>query len=223
MRILALVLLVSIPTVAATLELEETTTCEGVGYPGNPASCSASLFTNYLVYAVSAEANAGLAEAREYDGGASAFVFGDFVLTVTGGSGDGFLDPLLQAYTTSSGSGAAGAQASLYEPSSGYGCSSSSTVPCGPMSLPFVFGVPEILNLTLIADAVGAPGDAYAIATYGPFEFFDASGQPLSDVSYSFVPVGEVPEPGTLLLAAMACGALIACDQRRRKRLHNGR
>jgi hypothetical protein len=40
----------------------------------------------------------------------------------------------------------------------------------------------------------------------------------LSGVSYTFVPVGTVPEPGTLLLTATVCVVLRVFDRRRRKR-----
>lgn len=219
MRVLVLLLLVSIPIAAGTVE-SASVTCEGVVYQGtDSASCSAADLSGPPLppqdyYSVSAEANTGLAEATGMNGGASASFTADFVLTVTGGSGDGFFDPELGAQATS-GFGASSARALVVD-LLGNGCiATSSSWMCGPIPLlPFVFGVPDILTLTLNAYAL----DGWAWAGYGPFEFFDSNGQPLSGVSYTFVPVGPVPEPGTLLLTAAVCVVLRVFDRRRRKR-----
>jgi hypothetical protein len=96
-------------------------------------------------------------------------------------------------------------------PSDGYFC-----------NVPFTFGVPETLTLTLFAGAAtfgeeyesaSASGEA---AYNGFLGFYDVYGDRLSGVTYQIGSVGQsTPEPGTLLLTAMAGAALLACALRR--------
>jgi hypothetical protein len=88
-----------------------------------------------------------------------------------------------------------------------------------------VFGAPQ--TLTLSESASASAGYFYGVPPVGgaaglsDFEFFNAYGQQLSGISYSFVPADQpsaTPEPDTLALAAMACAFLIAFERRRRSR-----
>jgi hypothetical protein len=84
------------------------------------------------------------------------------------------------------------------------------------MSIPFVFGVPQMLTLSEFADAEAGPyfygvPDVGGMAGLLGFSF-SAYGQPLNGVTYTFVPANQtsVPEPASLPLTALACAALIA-------------
>jgi hypothetical protein len=156
---------------------------------------------------------------------ATASLTWDFILTVTGGYGDGYAEPELSVGANSYGGvGWGDASASLG------GCwmnASGGTPPggCSPTSVAFVFGVPQTLTLFESADAsagyfYGVPPVGGAASMSG-FEFFKAYGQPLSGFTYTFVPADQpsaTPEPDTLALAAMACAFLIAFERRRRSR-----
>ena len=156
---------------------------------------------------------------------ATASLTWDFILTVTGGYGDGYAEPELSVGADSYGGvGWGDASASLG------GCwmnASGGTPPggCSPTSVAFVFGVPQTLTLFESADAsagyfYGVPPVGGAASMSG-FEFFKAYGQPLSGFTYTFVPADQpsaTPEPDTLALAAMACAFLIAFERRRRSR-----
>ena len=118
-----------------------------------------------------------------------------------------------------------GASSSLLN-SSGAGCEAGAagsglpSTDCNPTSLPFVFGVPQTLTLSLEAYAASAYGVLAGGSAGSPayFSFFSVSGQQLSGVTYTFTPVpAPVPEPGMFpLLAAMACAAPIACKRLRK-------
>ena len=160
---------------------------------------------------------------------ASASFTEGFILTVTGGSGDGYAEPL---FALSAGGSSEGFQGFGEASASLGGCAlqTNGAPPgtCSPMSVPFVFGVPQMLTLSesTSADVLSPWSEpsslAYGNASMTGFEFFDANGQPLNGVSYSFVSTGQpsgVPEPGTFpILTTMACAALIAFARRRRIR-----
>jgi hypothetical protein len=130
------------------------------------------------------------------------------------------MDPNLMTYGDSWGGEAfAGASASLQGSSGGCEASAAGEGPpnnlgssCEWMSVAFVFGVPQILTLTLSASASGSENTFVAGETfYGPLSFFNYYGQPMSGVTYTFVPVVEpTPEPGTLLVTALPCIVLVA-------------
>jgi hypothetical protein len=141
----------------------------------------------------------------------------DYVLTVTGGSGGGFVEAQLSAYAQYSDPYAeVSATASLG------GCTAVPYYSFCREATPFVFNTPQILTLYVSLDAsagsgynFGSNGDAGA--SWGQFEFFNAQMQPIS-VSYTFIDT-EIPTPeaSTLpVLTGIACAALIALKQRRR-------
>jgi hypothetical protein len=217
MRRLISVLFACMPTSASTIEMS-VATCNGVSYQATDyAACGSSTMVGPF-----AAAYEGFVSAGEWGGGDSSASFtADYVLTVTGGSGSGFMDPNLLTYGDNWGQEAgAGASASLEGPSGGCEASAgpfgfgpnNNGSSCYPTSVAFVFGVPQILTLSLSAGASGAEntfvsGDAF----YGGLGFFYSNGQPMSGVTYTFAPVVQpTPEPGTLLLTALACAAFAA-------------
>jgi hypothetical protein len=216
MRGFVALLLVSIPISAATVSVN----CNGVVYQGtDSASCGSQTTAGSY-----AEASEGAVFASVWgDGGSSAFASftQDYIFTVTGAYGNGFAQPLLMVGGDSFGSFAsAGGSASLggCELNSNWGGGYSY---CSPGSIPFVFGTPQTLTLSLSAGASSnyrtPPVDGEA--RWSGFAFFDAYGRPLSDFSYTFWPISQTtPEPSTLFLTAMACAALIVFHRRRMKR-----
>jgi hypothetical protein len=214
-RRLVSVFLACIPLSASTIELS-VATCNGVSYQATDyAACGSPTTAGPF-----AAAYAGFAMAGEADGGDSSASFtADYALTVTGGSGSGFMDPDLLTYGDNWGGQAFASASASLEGSSG-GCEASAAgggLPnnmgstCSPTSVAFVGGVPEILTLSLSATASGAENTSVEGETYyGQLEFFDSNGQPMS-VTYTFAPVVEAtPEPGTLLLTGLACVAFAA-------------
>jgi hypothetical protein len=203
----------------------QTVSCDGVTYYGiGTASCTtadSNAFAQVMDGSVSASA---WAAAGPGSATASASFSENYVLTVTGGSGEAFAWPELPL----PGSGFNGAQAfasaeETIEGASG-GCSASATPGgfgesnCNSTSLPFVFGVPQIVNVSMAATAQFGPNwsgqDDYPVYSGAgggiEFAFYGANGQQIN-ASYSFVPGSSVPEPRTFwLLAAMALAAVFA-------------
>ena len=226
MRRLFLILVACAPTFAQSVSTSAT--CNGVTYYGTASASCGSQGT-----AASAEWQGFYvdASASSYNGGsssASVSFSGAFILTVMGGTGDGFADPGLSAGGDSFGAEATAFASASLEASSG-GCQATggpqppySFSTCTPTSMSFVFGIPQTLGISLSANATSGSGydDPGVVggASTGGFSFYDVNGNPLNDVTYTFVPAPPptpTPEPGMFpLLAAMACASLIA-----RKRL----
>ncbi len=220
MRGFVLVLLASIPLFGGTFGTEAD--CYGVVVNGGvSASCATAwgtyAFATVSLTGLSVSAEAGAEVAYNWGSASAGFTEG-FMLTVTGASGDGYAEPLFSSNASPS-QGAA----TFGEVSASLGGCSLDTVgaalgSCSPTSIPFVFGVPQTLTLAEYAVAnASSPFGSSAVASWAGFEFFDANGQPLSDVSYSFVSTGQptgLPEPGTLILTAIACAALVAFARR---------
>ncbi|MGC2415246.1 MAG: hypothetical protein WA459_21425, partial [Stellaceae bacterium] len=106
------------------------------------------------------------------DASASALLTGDYAFTVTGGSGDGFAEPLLTIW------GANGGNVEWASASLG-GCEVSLGGPlqCLWASVPFEFDVPQTLALFLHAGASVSPyGGATGEASVGGFAFFYTNG-----------------------------------------------
>jgi hypothetical protein len=157
------------------------------------------------------------------DSSAEASLTGDYILTVTGGYGSGYAEPEFMMGSNGFGDGEGQAIVSLG------GCYVESSMGgpapgCPPTSVAFVFGVPQTLALSEYAQGGaagwGTPEDGAEAGLFG-FSFITAYGQPLSGITYTFVPTDQppsaMPEPGTLpLLNAMACAAFIAFKRRRR-------
>jgi len=185
--------------------------CDGVLYFGNyavscessDASASAEALLATLSVNVSASGNAQ----------GEATLYTSYELTVMGGIGDGGADPQLSAAGSFSDPQYNGFAMELLSGNSG-SCEAFASdgnpfqTSCTPASAPFVFGVPQTLNLSLYADANSGPGYENSASAGGVGFVFYANGQVLNDVTYTFTPA---PEPGMFpLLAAMACAALIA-------------
>ena len=247
MRRLFLILVACAPSFAVTLST--LAGCNGTLYSGTAsASCQSSPqtyasasadLTTLSVDVVTASTPAGTS-------GALAELYGVFELTVMGGSGEAFVDPQLSANLLLNGEFTNYAEAAFTN-SVGDGCKAvegDGTIgqnTCIPTTMPVVFGKPEIVYLSLYAEAELLPGTYYpydtASAGVDGLLFYNASGQPLNDVTYtlvaapssgpmpSFAPLSSVtptPEPGLFpLLAAMACAALIA--RKRLRKIFPGR
>ena len=116
-----------------------------------------------------------------------------FEFTVTGGSGSGFVTADLSSW----GDHGYGSASFTSSPASGYGS-----------SITFTYDVPEIVNLDLEArTGGGAVWGAAAYADFNGFRFFDANGDPLSNVDFSMTELeAATPEPGSFA----ACGLLLS-------------
>jgi hypothetical protein len=229
MRGFVLVLFAAVPLFGGTVYTSAT--CDGVtsGGSGDTSFCSGNdgiggasagvLLADWYVYA-----NAGSDLGAASSMSATASLSQYFILTVTGGSGDGYAEPQqLYAVGGHPSNGEGWASASLG--GCAFGSSEDVEPPqyCPWWSVPFVFGAPQTLTLSESASAsVGPLGTESAAAGFvGGFLFFNAQGQQLSGITYTFVPTDQppsaTPEPGTLpLLSAVACAAFIAFKLRRR-------
>ena len=222
MRVLLPVLLACVPSFAGTISLSADCSGEVTTYTSDSASCG-SEYTNGASAEVDATGQyvtAGAWAGYGQSASASASFTEDYVFTVWGGAGDGFAEPLLMVQGGNQGSDSAGASASLgwCELSQG---GSGRPQQCPWASIPFEYNVPQILTLSLSADAGAYPyqnGVDYGTAEEDGFAFFDTSGNPLGAIPYSFDPA-PAPEPGTLpLLTGMACAAIIAVKRLRQRR-----
>ena len=150
MRVLVSLLLASIPISAGTVE---TVTCDGVVYQG-PASCGSQTTPGPYAKVDSQDAWASVWTAPGGGGGssASASFTEEGVFMVTGGSGYAYAAPLLEA-----GGDRYFGVASAYAWASFGGCTVGSQRGqyCPWDSVPFEFGVPQTLTLSLFADAYG--------------------------------------------------------------------
>ncbi len=218
MRIVVWFLLASIPLSASTISLSAwcmtapTTQGSDSAFCGDSFDAASATVAGYDV-AASAGAGPGY-----YASNAAASLSEDLVITFFGGTGVGFAQPSLML-SISEHFGSAGSATASFGGCEVYPSSDS----CGWNSVEFFFGVPETLTLSLNAGAAtfgelyesaGGSGEASwdgFIGFYGPGEVG------LSGVTYVIGSGGESsPEPGTLLLTAMAGAALLACSRRRR-------
>jgi hypothetical protein len=227
MRRLVLILVACVPGYANMLSTSAT--CNGVAYYGSgSASCGEGSDTDASATSGDQSVNVSVSSVPGSSSSASAASFGVYILTATGDSGDGFAYPTLGASSGFDGAGAAGGGEVSLVNSSGDGCSAYSSDGgglednCTSTSLPFVFGIPETLYLSLDASAFSsADYDTYPVGAFAGiqpmmFSFYDGYGQSLGNVTYTFAPA---PEPGMFpLLAAIACATLIARMRRRKSR-----
>jgi len=219
MRRLFLILIACASCFADTLSTS--VTCDGNVYTGtssascnsSDASASAQAFSATLSVNTNVSTNDFLGTSS-----AQAGIYGTYLLTVTGGSGDAFADPQLSTELELGDNGIFQnyASASLTNSSGGCEVMDGDGNPyqnnCTPTSVPFVFGTPQALYLSVFADTQIQVGDIrlydQASAVDEGFVFYGLNGQVLNNITYSFVPA---PEPGMFpLLAAIACAALIA-------------
>jgi hypothetical protein len=129
----------------------------------------------------------------------------DYLFTVTGGSGSGMVEPCITA-SWDADRGGAGAGISFGSASlSGGGSQGGFSQSCeggSPISLlPFTFGVPQMVSvfMSASADAPTTSSEGDASASLDGFQFFDDSGNQLSNVHFSLVSASvspSVPEPG---------------------------
>ena len=231
MRSLVSVFLLSIPLSAGTVGTA--VNCGGPPIVGSYSAACGSFGTGTGAEAEASLtgmfASAGASTGNSWDGSsASANFSADYMLTVTGGSGYGFFEPLWSgSFENDDGLGQSWGQVELGSclmistdgPPFSIGCT---PTPMGPTNF-FAFGVPEIVGYGASVTAYAGPSLNYIpqgvsgwAGGYPDLEFFDANGQPLSGITYTFVPVAT-PEPATLpLLTAMVCAALIAIKRHRR-------
>jgi hypothetical protein len=143
---------------------------------------------------------------------ASASVAADYLFTVTTGPTQGFFIACLRVQTDN-GRATATFGGQKLSPFGGTRFSNVGTcpdfdplvtvIPVTPES--FTLGANMMLGLFLTASAPGIPISAQGFAGFKRgFQFFDASMNPISDVTYTLV---EVPEPSTAAL--VICGLLI--------------
>ena len=233
MRFLILFLLACASGLASSVDASAT--CKTYGSPGGSwvgavysASCGddfSSAEGDVSISGAWAEVSAGAGSfgGALFTAGASASLDADYVLTVTGATGEGFFLPTFSGSFGGDLWDQATGDASIGD-YSGNGCSFNllySVSSCGNAFMPFVFDTPETLNVSLSLS--GSQGAAQfdhnyfvggAIEGCCSFEFFANQHEPpLSGVSYTLVPApGETPtpEPGTfLLLAGAGCAALV--------------
>ena len=210
-------------------------TCNGVSITGlGSLSCGSPNFTtpSFASAAISglfvtATVGAQLLNDVAGSAAASASINGTFSFTVDGGTGGGFFLPCLFAGRDSS-PRASGSGSALFGPFSaspvGKGvvnmCQGTPPFATGRA---FVFGVPQIFELSIGASASGAvapsmplfvaaSGEAGFGLTGSPFLFWDAAGNPLSNVTYTLTEA--VPEPYSfwlcLTLLVAVCGASVS-------------
>jgi hypothetical protein len=127
----------------------------------------------------------------------------DYFFTVTGGSGSGTINPCIAVnWDNDRGSGDAGIAFGSASLSTGDGGGTrvgnlGSCEGFSISSLPFTFGVPQRVTVSMSASAqIGlTPSQVDDSARLDGFQFFDDSGNQLSNVHFSLVSV-SVPEPG---------------------------
>jgi hypothetical protein len=217
MRIVVWFLLASMPLSASSADLYAQCSTAPTTQGPDSASCgdffdSASATVNGFNVAADASAGSG--------GGYTSYATASFsdgpVITFFGGTGEGFAKPSLTASGVDSFGSSGVATASL-----GWCMIHYFEDSCAWNSVQFIFGLPETQNLFLYAGAAAfgelhedtsADGEA---SFNGFLGFYDAYGNPLSGVTYEIGSPGQSsPEPGTLLLTAMAGAALLACSRR---------
>jgi hypothetical protein len=119
-----------------------------------------------------------------------------FYLTVTGGTGGGFIQPtiLTDVHHIAYGADASG---SLY-------CAGS-----GPLGLDFTYDVPQECTLMLNAFAGGSMGSGgEAFVGLKTLYFYDNNG-PLPVSSYSIVDISTIPEPASFATCGLFLAALL--------------
>jgi hypothetical protein len=215
MRVLVSLLLASIPVCAGTLDI--TATCDGVVYPGAYSCSDGSLqtpgpYANVDGSYLQIEAGIWLPPGGTIDSASASFT-GEYVLDITGGSGSGHAEPLWWFSADNYLGTAAMAGISATMVTSMGSCYVVSIYPeqnpqtCD--SLPFTFGVPQMVTISLFAGAsASVPAEVNAFGWFDGFYFFDSSGNPTS-ATYSLAPIELTPEPATWLLAATAFAALV--------------
>jgi hypothetical protein len=142
---------------------------------------------------------------------ASANYAAAFQVLITNGAGSGSFLPCMMAGINNLGGMASGSFGSVSVVGNSMGVQTCVQPPQAPPSaIPFVFGVPQTEQLSLMASAPsGSPVDSRGtggFASVGKFEVFDSSGNLLPSAQVSLIEVTPEPSylvPLTLLLAAV--------------------
>jgi hypothetical protein len=149
---------------------------------------------------------------------ASATFQDDYLLTVTGGSGAGSIKPCMSTFWNAF---RGGADIEIGFGNSGLGIgfpSFGSNASCpGPSQValvPFTFGVPQIISVSMSARASGAfPSDVSVFGGLSSLQFFDNAGNQITDVHFTLIST-TVPEPGTGALLLLGLFFLLTGGRR---------
>jgi hypothetical protein len=181
-------------------------TCDGI-----TTSSTGGAFCNDGRFMASASASprsvsvdAGFLSLMSGGGGADASFTDDYVFTVTGGTGDGFFYPCFSGRASVDGLGE-GFFGGIYEYVQGINCSRPV-----PHAIPFTFGVPKIVHYSIGASASPSfhRGEENVVLSFDGILFFDPSGNPLPNVTYTLVST-PVPEPSALALLSVGLMLLL--------------
>lgn len=131
---------------------------------------------------------------------ASGSLSDDVVLTITGGTGDGFFLPIIVASAGGSSGSLAGAGGSFGP----VGCSTGISSSCGTFAaspIPFTFDVPQTFHLGLSASTRSGRGAGAAGVSFGGIQVVSPPGG--SAYSHTLIRSSAIPEPATVLLVAI--------------------
>jgi hypothetical protein len=134
----------------------------------------------------------------------------DYVLTVTGGVGQGFFEPCMFAGGFGFGTEAQLASASFGEFTLTFAGSCAVPLPDIPLiqtlRTPFTFGVPQTFTVSL---SIQFEDGGTEYADLWGFHFFDTFGRPITNAHFTLVSV-DLPEPSTLSLLSIGLVFLLA-------------
>lgn len=153
---------------------------------------------------------------RRFQASASAYFSDTYDFTITGGNGQGMFEPCIQLHG--------------YPPSYSVGMSfgsfgysiSGRSVPlfntCDPGygKMPFTFDVPQIIAVSASGRADNGDSDGSVQLTL--IRFFDLSGNPLSNITYTLVST-TIPEPSSRTLLGVGLMFFLPVAIRRRIRI----
>ena len=139
---------------------------------------------------------------------ASANFSDDYVFTVLGRTGGGLFFPCFSGVGQGSGGGSFAGVGLGFTDVRGVGTSNCGIQLRGGTPQPFTFGVPQIVLVGLQAFAgVGPSGEFDANVSLDHILFFDPSGNPLSNITFTLI---EVPEPSAWSLLAVGVMFFVA-------------
>lgn len=211
---------------ASAAIINTTATCDGRTITGTlSASCNDGINEAHARLEISGSFSV-LAEASTTDFGgccdqATANFSDDYVFTVNGGTGNGFFYPCFVGGGENS---VTMSLAGIPFNASGQGLNSTNCsqllVNIFHQSKPLIFGVPQIVQVDMMASASQEQRFFHGMVSESldHFLFFDPAGNQLSNVTFTLV---EVPEPRTWCLLGVGLMCLLAvpiCGVRRRGR-----
>jgi hypothetical protein len=184
--------------IASAATIGASATCDGVTTVG---PFSASCGNDFVATAGVSQSSVSVSAVFMHSASAS-FSY-DFVFTVLGGTGVGFFVPCL--------SGMTGSDASVGISFGGVGfgllgfetnetCRANS--PFG--EVPFTFGVPQIVHYSIEGSVFPSMlhGSGFGSASFDGIQFFDPSGNPLPNATFTLVAVAE-PSVWSLLIIGL--------------------